>query len=294
MENKNLVFFNYFHNGDVHSGREFVKDIIKKTGYESVFFYHKLKSSILKDINLKEILLDDTIDNDKLIYEDIENIYINTWFHVKYGHSRYQCTLEALYYNFTIIYDYLKIKLESISYYIPSIDYFKYNIKKIDDFFDGSKYDKYIYVSNGEIESFQSDPISLDEPIYLLSKIYKNCLFILSNKSIIKSDNIILSKDIIGSNGEGDLNENSYITTKCDIIIGRESGPYFFSYVKENVTGDKKQFIIPMCHVNPFINFKYYNENKKQIWINSLNFNPIQSPISNNLRLNIEMNKILL
>lgn len=290
---KKLTFFNYFHNGDIHAGREFVKDIMKKTNTDLSFYYHKLKPGILKDINIQELVLEDnTIDNSHLYYEDDNNIYINTWFHVNFGHRRFQCTLEALYYNFTIIYDKLNIELEDISYYIPSIDYTKYNTGKIDEFFSESQYKKYIYVSNGEIESFQSDPTSLDDPIQLLSKIHKNCLFILSNDSIIKGENIIQSKDIIGSDGKGDLNENSYLTTKCDIIIGRESGPYFFSYVKENIITDKKQFIIPMANVNPFINSKYYNENKNQIWISGYPINGER--IKNNIRLNIEMNKILL
>jgi hypothetical protein len=263
---KRLVFFNYFHHGVIHAAREFIKDIMKKTNNESAFFFHKLSPCILKDINITEGK-EETIEpnNDVLYYEDDKNIYVNTWYHLHFGHAKYQCTIEALYYNFTFIYQSLGIKLEEISYYIPSIDYTKYDIEKIDEFFKNTKYEKFIYISNGMVSSSQADYLNLDPQISMLSKIHKDYLFILTNDSICGGDNIIQSKDIIGTNGKGDLNENSYISTKCDIIVGRESGPYFFTYVKDNVETDKPQVIVPMCYIKPFIDPKYYNVNKRMI-----------------------------
>ena len=36
----NLYFYNYWHNGDIHYSREFVKDIISKTNFDNYFYAH--------------------------------------------------------------------------------------------------------------------------------------------------------------------------------------------------------------------------------------------------------------
>jgi hypothetical protein len=49
---KNLIFFNYFHNGDIHVSREFVKDILNKTNFNNHIYYHhnsKKKKMYQKD-----------------------------------------------------------------------------------------------------------------------------------------------------------------------------------------------------------------------------------------------------
>jgi hypothetical protein len=40
-----------------------------------------------------------------------------------------------------------------------------------------------------------------------------------------------------------DLNEISYLSTFCDIIVGRSSGPFTFSNVKENIFDGNKAFL---------------------------------------------------
>lgn len=259
MESKKLIFYNHFHNGDIHSARNFVKDIMSKIEYSETIYYHENSSTILKDIYLKHIK--DKYPTSELFIENDNEIIINTWFHTQHGHRHHQCTLEALYYNFTIIYKNLDIKLEPIEYYIPTVDYNKFKIENIDNFFNDRKYKKYVYMANGPIRSFQSMEENMDRVIGEISK-NKDNLIIIANDSNFKDTNVIESKDIIGSKGIDDLNENSYLTTKCDVIIGRESGPYFFSYVKENTSSDLYQRIIVSSNVMPFLGEKYYNSNK--------------------------------
>ena len=266
---KKIIFFNHFHNGDIHSSREFVKDIIFKMNPEQVEYHQNNENLELSDINIKFLTIDDDLHMDKLIYEDDLTIYINTWFNTYFGHRYYQCTLEALYYNFKIIYEKLNIKLDPIDNYIPLIDYSKYNIKNIDEYISDIKNKKLIFISNGKIESNQSDNENLDFIINDLSNDKNNIIFVTNHTEII-CDNVVQTKDII-KNEKGDLNENSYISTFCDIIIGKESGPYFFTYVKDNIETDKKQYMISICHINPFINEKYFNKNKKLIHLRYTN-----------------------
>jgi len=264
MASKKLIFYNHFHNGDIHSARNFVKDIMSKIEYSETIYYHENSFTILKDIDLKHIR--DKYPTSELFIENDNEIIINTWFHTQHGHRLHQCTLEALYYNFNIIYNKLNIKLEPIEYYIPTIDYNKFKIENIDNFFKDRKYKKYVYMANGPIRSFQSMEENMDRVIGEISK-NKDNLIIIANDSSFKDTNVIESKDIIGSEGIDDLNENSYLTTKCDVIIGRESGPYFFSYVKENTSSDLYQKIIVSTNIRPFLGERYYNPNKKVVHI---------------------------
>lgn len=256
--------------------REFVKDIMKKLSPEETYYYHPNSSSILKDIDL--IHVKEKYESNKLIEKKGDVVIINTWFHTEHGHRLYQCSIEALYYNFTIIYKELGIKLEPIEYYIPSIDYSKFNISPIDEFMKSDK--KYIYVSNGDVHSEQAHPESMEPLIQALSK-NKNYTIILTNDLVWNTneihanfdDNVIMSKDIIKSDGKDDLNENSYISTKCDVVIGRESGPYSFAHVKENTSSDKKQIFIVSSYIRPFFYPSYYNENKKLYHTNNFAVN---------------------
>lgn len=269
---KEILFFNYYHNGDIHVSREFVKDILKKTETEVSVYHHPNSDKLLLDINnliIKKDFLDESgekLNNSKLFYENDNFMFINTWFHIDFGCRMYGCTLEALYSNFSYIYEQMGIELEKIEYYIPKIDFSKYNVDRIDDFFsDVKKYDKYIFISNGPVKSNQSDNVNLNDYIKHLSNVYKNCLFILSEnvEDGVISDNVILSSDIIKLDSRNDLVENSYLSTKCDMIVGRHSGPYTYSMIQQNILSDKKQDFIHISPDKPFLEEKYYNENKK-------------------------------
>jgi len=74
-----LIFYNNYHNGDIHLSRNFVKDIIKKTNYDKYSYIHNNSSTILKDINnLTYIKASKELYDRVLIYNDTDHTYINT------------------------------------------------------------------------------------------------------------------------------------------------------------------------------------------------------------------------
>ena len=261
---KRLVFFNYNHNGDIHFSREFVKDIINKTNYLNAVYYHFNSSRLLHDIYISHDKTRMNFKSENLFYEDDQNVYVHTWFHPGHpGYQLYGCTFETLYSNFTEIYKQLGIFLEDRPFYIPKIDYSKFNISNIDLFFNNNIYDKYVFISNGQTLSGQSNNLNLNSYIHNVATENKNCLFILTeNTGEFNLDNVIFSKDVIKSTGRDDLVENSYLSTKCDILVGRASGPSAFSIVVENVLSDKKQDIVELCNIK-FLDDSFYNKNKK-------------------------------
>src|SRR5271163_3192723 len=91
---KRVVFFNYYHNGDIHASREFVRQIINKVHQlepETQFAYaHKNYQGLLSDI--PNLTFDPTalsvIRNDHIGTHIVkETTYINTWYGQQ--HSRY-------------------------------------------------------------------------------------------------------------------------------------------------------------------------------------------------------------
>ena len=79
------------------------------------------------------------------------------------------------------------------------------------------------------------DNINFDPIIRKLSEMFPDVLFIPTNKTSITKENVLISSDMIGKVNINDLNENSYLSTFCDVIVGCCSGVYSFAVTKHNM-----------------------------------------------------------
>jgi len=270
-----IIFFNQMRNGDVHVSRNFVKYLMTKLKAKEYFYMHNNPPELLADIdNLKyldnlSILIDPFIN-----YMLIDNtLYINTWIgQLNFKYCQPQgCTLDG---NMSLYSDQLANFSKRINCskekLLPKIDYSKFFIKNIDNFMADKKDKIKVFISNGDCMSEQSENFNFDMAINEFSSKYKNVLFFVSNPTEIIKENVFYNADIIKS-GKPDLNENSYISTFCDIIIGRSSGSYTFSLVADNLLDEKKIFVSFTYKEAEGI---WYPESKsKIIW--SDDFNPI-------------------
>ena len=137
-EGKNIIFYNHYHNGDIHYSREFVKDIMKKYKAKSFSYFYNLEQVgseyILKDINIscKKDIPIGVLESDSVILID-DDVYINTWVGQKNRKfvNDIGINLDSNYKNFKEIYKFLNIRLEDdMKYYIPSIDYNFFNLDR--------------------------------------------------------------------------------------------------------------------------------------------------------------------
>jgi hypothetical protein len=210
----------------------------------------RTNKNVIKDLNVNIIKFDNSIHVENVLYKiDNDNLYINTWIGCYLGLYKKEiiCDLNNLHEMFKIIYDKINIKIENIDFYIPDIDYKNVQKKDIDDFCIKNKDIKKVLISNGDVSSNQANNVNMNYLINNLSNVYKNYIFILTDDSNrLVEDNIFYTKDIINLN-DCDLLEISYLSTKCDIIIGRSSGPYTYCMVKENFKNKNKKFI-GICH----------------------------------------------
>jgi hypothetical protein len=283
----NINFYNHFHNGDIFLSKKFILDIIKKTNCNKPIYYHKNTPLLLKDISslIEQNNNIDHLDCNISYFSNNETIYINTWIgtnNKKYyngiNNKALHCSLYAYYEMFKNIYNFLNIKLEEISYYIPVI-----NFKNIDtlniDLFLSQHNNKKVLICGGNVLSGQSNNFNFDDIIDNLSSTYENIIFIATHKTNLKKPNLFYTEDIIKL--DRDLVEISYLSTFCDIIIGRASGPHTFTYIKDNIFNPNKTNI-SICHYE--YDGKWFLESSyNNIWTNNYNKEYLLNLIKSNI-----------
>ena len=301
---KRVVFFNYYHNGDIHVSRGFIRRIIEKVKQLDPtirFFYsHRNSPELLSDII--DLQFDSNglgqVNNDHANLVVVgDTVYINTWYaqqHYRYM-NRYGITIDSLYSAFD---DTCKslwgFSLEDLSTepgdFFPTIDYEKFQIAQAKNWLS-SHPGKKVFVSNGAILSDQAHYFGLTPIIDVISKNHPDKIFILSNNDGHPgSNNIIHSSDIILKSGN-DLNENSYIASHCDVIIGKASGAFSFSVTKENCLQRSPKFLA-FCNLAPSHPNKFWlgerlrdriNYTSQFIVSNEKDVNNVSSIIDSNL-----------
>ena len=243
-----VIFFNHFHNGDIHVSRGIIRLIIDKikTMHNNATFYysHRNHSGLLKDIPqlLFDASLINNIKNEHInLYQYGNDIYINTWYaqqHFKhmnnYGIS-FDTLYQALNENCEKQFNFKLLDIEKdIKKFFPIIDYSYYEINKATEWLNQNNTKK-IFVSNGLTLSGQAHNFNLTNIIEQIAIKHPHITFILSNKeNQTKASNIIYSVDIIKKSGN-DLNENAFISEHCDMIIGRASGTFTFALTQNNL-----------------------------------------------------------
>lgn len=241
----NIIFYNSNHNGDIFMSKGFVQDIMNKTKYEMYTYIQPNSPRLLIDIpNLfHSIQVPDTdyYFQKEIIYQDNDNIMINTWFNP--NHENYYkyggCTFLTLYHNFRVVYDFLGLEMESPIYYLP--DYYPQYLLTdgIDKFFKENE--NVWLVCNSIPRSGQSDLDTEDKWNHLIYQYlvqFPDIKIIHSHPVSFTAPNLFYGKDIIKLSlphiHNCDLPEYSYLSRFCNKIIHNESSQGVFTYTKYN------------------------------------------------------------
>jgi len=276
MSTKRIIFYNHFHNGDLHVSRGLVRQIINKVKQldpDVEFTYsHKNSPDVLSDIpnlgfNQYSIFkIHEAHSNLNIINNET---YINTW----YGQQQYKymnqygltmdCLSKALDDTCKTLWHFSLLDLiDNFSILFPIIDYTKYNTQPIKNWLSKHSQKK-IFVSNGLALSDQATNFALTPIIAKLANKYTDKIFILTNvekNQYTTLPNVVYSSNIINKN-RFNLNENSFLSTHCDIIIGRNSGAQTFAMTQENLFQSNKKILL-------FTNIVPIETNK--FWMHSL------------------------
>lgn len=253
---KKIIFFNHAHKGDLCISKSFINQIINELNID--FGYaHYWGEYLLRDMKVEYSYVDGIpILSDKrhvgnFISDDI--LYINTWIGNYFSHSKPgygECTLKSTYdLVYTDIFELIRntfkidIELKNIMEYFPCIDYSYFKIDKIDEFIKSNNSRKKVLLCNVPGLTNQCEYNGdMGEIIETISEKYLDIMFLTTHKINCDKKNIRYTGDIIQSD-ETDLNEISYLSKFCDIIVGKNSGPFIFCNTKDNIFDEGKSFL---------------------------------------------------
>jgi hypothetical protein len=270
---KSICFFSHFHNGDIFHIKSFLREIISEIDTE--FYIAHPNSEILTcDMDLKYINLPLYWSKFANVYEknrelnkhhvDLmvgkeytkfinteECFYINTWIGGYFSpENEYtgECSLRGFYKMFSNIYKNINdefgtnLKLKELNDYIPTVDYSKIDCQKIDNFVEQNILPK-VLICNGPALSGQTTYNSdMSEMLIPLAENNRDKIFICTKKFQTHLNNIKFTDDIFKLD-RCDLNEISYLSKFCYLIVGRNSGPFCFTTTKENLNDETKTFL---------------------------------------------------
>jgi hypothetical protein len=245
---KTICFFSNGHNGDIVHSKSFVEHISQQLDVKCLY-HHKKNFKITQDLSTITTQICPSSYYEKFV--DTKNIFfVNTWLYpylfdnsfetygvnIKTNYKIYNHICETI----NSVFD-TSIKLNSIDSYLPFIDFNFIDTSFADDYVLSDKNVKVLFC-NGPCLSGQS-PYNgnMSDIIEKLASSYKDITFIATDKFNTTSSNIKFTSDILKVNG-CDLNEIGYLSTHCNLIIGRNSGPFCFCTIDKNFQDPNKIF----------------------------------------------------
>jgi hypothetical protein len=243
-----VIFYNHYGAGDIFESREFVKEWMRLVPSVEYFYSHGKNPRILLDMP-KLQFKEPTVHMQAMrgVWDDLNgNLYVNTWIgrDGRYVLPGIGCTVEKLY---DMHNDMLKVyKLGELSGepidYIPDIDYNKYNISDLQTLLSDLGNRSMVYIDNGLVQSSQAQNFDFKPIIWSIVNNHKDKVFLLSQPYGWDTGNVYCLSDYTGNVGF-DLNEISFASTFCNVLIGRNSGPHVYTQVKRNVSDGNKKLL---------------------------------------------------
>jgi hypothetical protein len=285
MSKETINLYNYFHNGDILFAR-MVTNLLK-TKF-NVKFHHNLTPPLFQDMPEVEEFsnIPSEFNSPDHFLDSLQFNAINTW--LGQGGMRYLnrvnagCSFENHMELAKEICNNFGIVIHDIEEHLPTVNFSnlpKFELINSEMLSYKEKFRKIVLVSNGDVHSSQSHNFDFYPLIVQLSSDFPDVLF-LCTKSINCINNNMINVDTI-TQIIPDLLYISQISTFCDVIIGRASGPYCFSQIKENLLDRNKTFIAFSYNANEG---KFYSKLKANfVWSNNFDYNDMRNIIKNNL-----------
>lgn len=241
-----IVFYNHFNNGDIFVSRPYVESImgIVPVKYSYVQKNHPVLLSDLNLLSTEYTLMNLPHQQRYGVSSCGKILFINTWIGNYLNNPNLAdcgCNLKTVH----EMYKHISMVLFDLtghawdlgddpSEYYPNVPP---HAKRdtIDQFMKDNGDRPLVLFCNGPALSSQARYNGdMKNEIVSLAEKFNHITFITTQEINAGISNVISSSDIIQLNG-CDLNEISYLSTFCNTIIGRNSGPFTFSCNKENM-----------------------------------------------------------
>lgn len=279
-----LILYNKYHNGDIFYSRILIKMLYNNF---KIKFYHNNKPKLFQDIETVEEYHDiaqlEKYSNTPYSTTPKINTWIRSYNDVFYQKNNAGCSFENHFSLASSIVENLNIKINpNPEEYLPFINFDKLiNYEKIYHTMITLKslFDKLVLVCNGKVCSGQSDNFDFNLLLPEIATSKNNILFLVTESFSKENKNIFDVKNI--TNTTPDLLQIGFISTFCDVLIGRASGPICYTHIKENLLNPEKTYISfsNSRHEGEF----YQNQKSKSIWSNNYDLNTIKQTIIENI-----------
>lgn len=260
---RKITFFNHFHNGDIHLSRSMVSAIMLSYPDHEYTYAHRNDSCLLSDIPKLQYQRHIACNTNDNLVEAEGSLWINTW----YGQQDYKY-MNKYGISFDTLYSALNDSCKQAfgkeldiypKHLFPQINYDAFDAcGNVHPWTLEHQNDPKILVENGNCLSGQSENFDMSQVVVKLAVRHPNIMFLVSTRIEDCPSNVFYCGDIIKKDG-CDLNEISYLSTFCDMIIGRSSAITSFSMVQNNLF-DRAIDILQ------FTNLTYPD----QYWLNTL------------------------
>jgi len=246
-----IIFFNHFHRGDLHTNKEFIRQIMQELPDVEFEYMHANPDKLLLDLNIPTVGTPDNLDKNSVFYQDDDTLYVNTWvaanwdLFCKHGGINMHTLYEQWGNIFKTINECFEtdIQLKAKEEYLPRIDYSLFEIHNVNTYIESNPDNRKVLICNNVPQSGQSLNSNLSEYIIDAAKKYSDTHFICTNEFHTAGlENILFTSDIV-SVEDCDLHEISYLSTFCDAVIGKNSGPYVMCETYENYMDPEKKFL---------------------------------------------------
>jgi hypothetical protein len=138
-----IVFFNHYHRGDLHTHKEFIRQIQNELPEFELEYLHNNPAKLLLDLGIPTVGDPNHLNSKEPFYAGEGVLYINTWvgcdwdIFCKHGGINMHTLCEQWENIFEGINEVFETNLKlnpSKEHYLPRIDYTKFDTKNIDDF----------------------------------------------------------------------------------------------------------------------------------------------------------------
>ena len=247
---KKIIFFNQFHNGDCFVGKQYVAEIIRQLPDIEFSYAHNNHPDIIKDLGIEHLQLGNIPPMDRMTRvgesPDKETVFVNTWVGcwqgTMFNHGEH-INFVRLHNIWREYFKYFNLQfVEDPNYYLPRIDDTKFDMKAADDWWTEHGDKSAILICNGTANSGQSRVGDLTQCISKLAADNPDINFIVTHRVNVTSPNIYYTDDIF-ADLENDLNQIAHLAGGCDVIVGKNSGPFSYCQNAENLMNDTLTFL---------------------------------------------------
>jgi hypothetical protein len=247
---KKIIFFNQFHNGDCFVGKQYVAEIMRQLPDIEFAYAHNNHADIIKDLGIEHLGLNNIPPMDRMTRvgesPDKQTVFINTWVGcwqgTMFNHGEH-INFVRLHNIWREYFKYLKLEfIEDPNYYLPRIDDTKFDMTAADAWFNDHGDRPSVLICNGNANSGQSRVGDLTNCITKLADDHPEINILVTAKINISRPNIYYTDDIFNAL-ENDLNQIAYLAGGCDIVVGKNSGPFSYCQNATNLMNNTLTFL---------------------------------------------------